>query len=200
MNTGEASSTPRKRGRPRDTRLHAEILDATAELVQELGYEKTTMERVAGRTGVSRATLYRWWDGKGQLVIESLMEKRKHPPVAIPDDFDAGLEELINSMVDSIVAPHNLDALLGLEYDSRYDTKLEQTLRASRVETTNVIESVFRQAKNSGRISKGFDEDTVYHLLYGGAMMMANHSRGSSKKKISQQLNAFFRLALHRNF
>lgn len=196
MGTGETSSAPRKWGRPRDTLLHTEILDATAELVEELGYEKTTTEKVASRTGVSRATLHRWWDGKGQLVIESLMEKRKHPPVAIPDDFDAGLEELIRSMVDSIVGSHNLDALLGLEYDSRYDAKLEKTLRSSRVETTNVIESVFRQAKDSARISKDFEEDTVYHLLYGGAMMIGNHSRSTSKKEISEQLLTFFRLAL----
>jgi AcrR family transcriptional regulator len=53
------------------------------------------MEKIAQRTGVSRATLYRWWDGKGQLVIEALMAQRKHPPRAITDDFEAGLEELV---------------------------------------------------------------------------------------------------------
>lgn len=197
MNTMTANTQPvRKRGRPRDTQLHAQILEATADLTRELGYNKTTMEKIAARTGVSRATLYRWWDGKGQLVIEALMAQRKHPPRAIVDDFDAGLEELIASTVDSLVSPHNLDAILGLEYDSRYDSKLEQSLRKSRVETTDIIREVFHEAKASGRVPEACDEDTLYHVLYGGVIAMANHHRAMSKKQIKEKMLSFFRLAL----
>jgi len=185
----------KKRGRPRDARLHAHILKSTADLTRELGYNKTTMEKIAQRTGVSRATLYRWWDGKGQLVIEALMAQRKHPPRAITDDFEAGLEELVTSMVDSLVSPHNLDAIIGLEYDSRYDKKLEKNLRESRVETTDIIREVFIGAKTSGKIPLDCDEDTVYHLLYGGTIALANHHRSMSGKQIKRKILTFFRMA-----
>ncbi len=186
-----------KRGRPRDAKLHAEIIEATADLTKELGYNKTTMEKIAARTGVSRATLYRWWDGKGQLVIEALMGQREHPPEVITDDFEAELEELVSSMVDNLIRPHNLDAILGLEYDSRYDAKLEKSLRRSRIDTTSVIADIFKEAKASGQVPEAYDEDTIYHMLYGAVITMANHSRSISKNKMKEKLLIFFRLAFN---
>jgi AcrR family transcriptional regulator len=77
----------RRAGRTRLTpqREH-ELYEAVLELLREVGYEAMTMDAVAARTHSSKATLYRQWKGKPELVIAAL---RDHKPVRI-DEIDTG--------------------------------------------------------------------------------------------------------------
>ncbi|MFQ5555400.1 MAG: TetR/AcrR family transcriptional regulator [Acidimicrobiia bacterium] len=47
------------------------ILQATHDLIVEDGYAKLTIEKVASRAGVARATIYRRWTGKQALVVDA---------------------------------------------------------------------------------------------------------------------------------
>jgi len=60
------------RGRPLDADLDATILGAAVALLAEAGYERMTMDAVACRAHVSKATIYRRWDSKASLVVEAL--------------------------------------------------------------------------------------------------------------------------------
>jgi AcrR family transcriptional regulator len=65
------------RGRPRDPLRRQAALDAAMALIAEVGYDRTTIDAIAGRAGVSRPTLYRYWpSGKGELVADALRERR----------------------------------------------------------------------------------------------------------------------------
>ncbi|HEX6312254.1 MAG TPA: TetR/AcrR family transcriptional regulator [Acidimicrobiia bacterium] len=59
----------RRPGRPRSTTADQAILDAALELFAELGYEGLSVEAVAGRAEVSKATIYRRYPSKSDLVI-----------------------------------------------------------------------------------------------------------------------------------
>ena len=59
-------------GRPRSARAHAAILEATLELLAERGLAALTMEGVAARAGVGKATVYRRWTSKTELVGEAV--------------------------------------------------------------------------------------------------------------------------------
>src|ERR1700754_4968285 len=61
-------------GRPRDSRLHQAILDATRELLTTGSYAELSMESVAARAGVGKKTLYRRWSSKAPLVAEAGLE------------------------------------------------------------------------------------------------------------------------------
>jgi AcrR family transcriptional regulator len=94
------SSTPLKRAHPgepasepkpsvvtrrRGAALEHALLDAAWEELQESGYPRLTMERVADRAGTSRAVIYRRWRNRPELVIAAM---RHHRPVlsgSIPD-------------------------------------------------------------------------------------------------------------------
>jgi AcrR family transcriptional regulator len=58
-------------GRPRSEEAHQAILDATLELLVEVGFSALTVEGVATRAGVGKATIYRRWSSKLPLVIEA---------------------------------------------------------------------------------------------------------------------------------
>ncbi|MFF2514416.1 TetR/AcrR family transcriptional regulator [Streptomyces sp. NPDC058086] len=50
----------------------AEIYEVVLGLLKDVGYEALTMDEIAAHTGCSKATLYRWWSGKAELVIRAL--------------------------------------------------------------------------------------------------------------------------------
>jgi AcrR family transcriptional regulator len=58
-------------GRPRSEEAHQAILDATLELLAEVGFSALTVEGVATRAGVGKATIYRRWPSKLPLVVEA---------------------------------------------------------------------------------------------------------------------------------
>lgn len=59
--------------RPRvEGEREAEIFDATARLLVEHGYDRLTLDAIATAVKASKATLYRRWSGKADLVIDSL--------------------------------------------------------------------------------------------------------------------------------
>lgn len=62
----------RRGGRPRDDIREAAILDAAYRLLAEVGYDGVTFEAVARRAGASKATLYRRWKSKREMVVAAL--------------------------------------------------------------------------------------------------------------------------------
>ena len=61
-----------QRGRPRSEKARKAILDATAELLLARGLSAVSMDAVAERAGVSKATIYRWWPTKETLALDAL--------------------------------------------------------------------------------------------------------------------------------
>ena len=55
-----------------------EILEATLEVLSDVGYDRLTMDAVALRAKASKATLYRRWNGKVSLVIDALHHHHQH--------------------------------------------------------------------------------------------------------------------------
>src|ERR1700752_4704934 len=72
-------------GRPRDEGREQAILDAAIDLVAEIGYDAMSIEAVATRARSSKATIYRRWPGKAELVAEA-MRRRSEPVLEdLPD-------------------------------------------------------------------------------------------------------------------
>ena len=68
--SNEPSTGPRHRPRVEGDR-EAEILEATIEVLAELGYDRLTMDAVASAAKASKATLYRRWSTKAELVVDA---------------------------------------------------------------------------------------------------------------------------------
>ena len=75
----QAVSDPARRpGRPRSERAEQAIIDATIEAIGEHGIDGVSCEDVASRAGVGKATLYRRWAGKEDLLIAAFEIGRAH--------------------------------------------------------------------------------------------------------------------------
>lgn len=81
----EAGSQSASAGRPRSEEAHRAILDATLALLVEIGYSALTVEGIAQRAGVGKATIYRRWPSKLPLVIEAFGELPTFEPSDLGD-------------------------------------------------------------------------------------------------------------------
>src|SRR5439155_22880130 len=66
-----AAGAPR-RGRPRSEKAKQAILTAASDLLLDRGLRAMSMDDVAERAGVSKATIYRWWASKELLALDAL--------------------------------------------------------------------------------------------------------------------------------
>ncbi|MEV6410627.1 TetR/AcrR family transcriptional regulator C-terminal ligand-binding domain-containing protein [Kribbella sp. NPDC051718] len=81
-----ADAGPRQRPRVEGGR-EDEILDATLATLAELGYDRLTMDAVATAAKASKATLYRRWSTKAELVADAISRAKGCP---MPEEVDTG--------------------------------------------------------------------------------------------------------------
>src|ERR1700726_2599355 len=86
-----AEGTPARRplGRRRDESRDPEILRAALDVLAETGYERMTMDAVAARARTGKATIYRRWASKAQLVVDAVASTG-HTGIAAADLPDTG--------------------------------------------------------------------------------------------------------------
>jgi AcrR family transcriptional regulator len=82
VESGEAP--PSRRGRPRDPEVDEAIRVATVDVLLREGYAHLTMEEVADRAGVGKASLYRRWPNKVALVVDAV-RRMADQWVEVPD-------------------------------------------------------------------------------------------------------------------
>jgi len=70
----EEPAKSRGGGRPRSEATRRAILTATLKLLREMPIQTLTIEAIAREAGVSKATIYRWWDSKASVVIDAFIE------------------------------------------------------------------------------------------------------------------------------
>ncbi len=92
-----------RRGRPRDPSRDEAIIDAAIDLLVRDGYDRLSMESVATEAGVGKATVYRRWSNKAELVIDAMATLK--PAV---DTIDSGtLDGDIELMVSASCSPRS---------------------------------------------------------------------------------------------
>ncbi len=74
----------RGRGRPRSERARLAILAAAGELMLEGGVNAASMEAIAERAGVSKATIYKWWPSRGAVALDGFLAQA-HDTIAVPE-------------------------------------------------------------------------------------------------------------------
>ena len=82
-----ASAPPSKLGRKRDHTRDPEILDAAIDVLAETGYDGMTIDMVAARAKAGKATIYRRWTSKAELVLDAVacMKAGDLDPEHLPD-------------------------------------------------------------------------------------------------------------------
>src|ERR687885_704622 len=91
-------------GRPRDPSRDGVIRAAILRLLAEVGYGALTMDAVAAEAGVGKATIYRRWRTKEDLVVDTISEVNRSE-IPLPDT--GTLEGDLRAMLHAVVAGIN---------------------------------------------------------------------------------------------
>ncbi|MBO2453704.1 TetR/AcrR family transcriptional regulator [Actinomadura barringtoniae] len=119
-------AVPRGRGEVREEA----ILLATLELLAEVGYDRMTMDAVAARAHASKATIYRRWPGKPELVVAAV-RRYAASPAAPPDESGDLRQDLLAVLLSMRAGLTGQDAalILGLMIAMRHDAELAAVVR-----------------------------------------------------------------------
>ncbi|BBY40814.1 TetR family transcriptional regulator [Mycobacterium mantenii] len=172
-------------GRPRDSRLHHAILDATRELLTTGGYADLSMESVAARAGVGKKTLYRRWPSKAPLVAEAVLAAYGGSgsfPVAETGDLRADLKAWLREHAAFLAEPPNaalVRALIAAAAARPADgDDLYQQLSVPQLAG---LMTRLRRAVQDGDLSADADLDAVAHALVGTMLFRALTHRGTGE-------------------
>lgn len=164
-------------GRPRDSRLHHAILDATRELLTTRSYAELSMESVAAHARVGKKTLYRRWSSKAPLVAEAVLEAYGGSgsfPVAETGDIRADLQSWLKEHADFLAAPTNaalVRALIAAAAARPADAEdLYKQLSAPQLAG---LLTRLRQGARDGQLRADADLDAVANALIGMLLLHA---------------------------
>jgi AcrR family transcriptional regulator len=160
-----------RRGRPRSARAQHAILDAAAELLLAHGLDAVSMDAVAERAGVSKATIYRWWPTKETLALEALYHQwdTGGPSLRATGSLRDDLLALLRPWIRRVRAhPHTGRVISALISETHTDPQFAEEYRTRFVEPRREpARAVFRRAIASGEIPAGTDIEVELDLLYG---------------------------------
>ncbi|MFI7387247.1 TetR/AcrR family transcriptional regulator [Streptomyces sp. NPDC049813] len=139
--TEPTATGPDRRPGGRTARVRAQVLDAVRAELAEGGYEALTLERVAARAGVHRATVYRRWRDVGGLLVDVIaaageMDWRPPDTGSLRGDLTALNQEIQESLV---VRPSFATALLAASFHSEQAARAQTALWADRYVQCEVL-------------------------------------------------------------
>jgi AcrR family transcriptional regulator len=158
-------------GRPRDPRIDAAILRATADLLVEIGYSNLTMAAVADRAGTTKTALYRRWSSKAELVHEAAFPTAPTAIGAAPGDFRGDVGAMIAATRDIFTSPAVRAALPGLIADMAADTELNTRVMGRFTDLFAAVRTRLAAARRRGDVHADIDPDRLIEVI-GGATML----------------------------
>lgn len=157
-----------KRGRPRNMETQNAILSASYDLLLESGFGAVTVEKIADRAKVSKATIYKWWPNKAAVVMDGFLSAAA-ARLPVPDTgsvFRDILEHATNmarftrsregSILLEIIGEGQVDSALAEAFRTRY-------VQPRRLEVHGILEKGLRR----GELKKDLDFALFTDLIYG---------------------------------
>lgn len=153
-------------GRPRDRAAGDAILDATLKLLAEEGYEGLTTDRIAEVAGVGKATIYRRWSSKEEVVAAAAMRLSAEVPTPDTGDLEADLRAIAEGLAAVFAQPATARLVAALLARMPHDPALAENLRqgflAARRRAAHVV---LERARERGEIASGVDLEIAVDLL-----------------------------------
>ena len=166
----------RRPGRPRSERAEQAIIEAALTLFAESGPDGLCIERVAARAGVGKATIYRRWPGKEDLLLAAIAAAKAPLPEPAGKSVRADLVDLLSSMCQSATDPRlarEFTLLLGegAKYPrlmARYKETIVQPRR-------DAMRAVIRHGVETGELRPDTDVEIAMLTLTGAVVARSRY-------------------------
>ncbi|GIP21103.1 TetR/AcrR family transcriptional regulator [Paenibacillus sp. J22TS3] len=157
-----------KRGRPRNMETQSSILSASYELLLESGFGAVTVEKIAERAQVSKATIYKWWPNKAAVVMDGFLSAAA-ARLPVPDTgsvFQDILEHATN-MARFMVSREG-SIFLEIIGEGQVDPALAEAFRTRYIQPRRLeVRDIMTRALQRGELEKNVDMALCTDLIYG---------------------------------
>jgi AcrR family transcriptional regulator len=164
----EEQPVRRGRGRPRDPQTDERIIEAAADLLRKRGFERMTVDEVAARAGVGKATVYRRWPSKDDLAVAA-MERLYALEIPQPDtgSIRGDLAESYRSVLSFVGSPEGSAYLKMSIAESVRDDRIAALYRRATERAEESARVMFVRAKERGELRPDVDLDCCVQWLGG---------------------------------
>ncbi|MGO4271174.1 TetR/AcrR family transcriptional regulator [Paenibacillus sp. TAF58] len=157
-----------KRGRPRNMETQQAILSASYDLLLEDGFGSVTVEKIADRAKVSKATIYKWWPNKSAVVMDGFLSAAS-ARLPVPNTGSAFSDILIHatSLAQFLTSREGtiITELLG---EGQFDSGLAEAYRTRYFQPRRLeARSLLELGVQRGELKKDLDIEISTDLLYG---------------------------------
>lgn len=155
-------------GRPRSQKSHQAMLQATLELLGEVGYQAMSIEAISGRAGVGKSTIYRRYKGKEELVADAIESIRQE--VLIPDtgSFIGDIDELVDNAAQITFNPPGKQAAIMIINSAANSDRFAQIYKQKYLEPRRkAFAVVVKRAKARKEIKADLDADLFFDAMSG---------------------------------
>jgi len=160
-----------KPARPTGARAQAReqaILDAALELLMEVGYDRLSMDALAERAHAGKATIYRHWSGKAQVVVEAV-RRLKNGGEPVPFPSTGSLRGDLLAALDQICcAATEVDAAIiaGVMTAMRSDPELAELVRSQILDNKKgEFDGIIDRAVRRGELPQGGSAALVEEVI-----------------------------------
>ncbi|WP_091067275.1 TetR/AcrR family transcriptional regulator [Micromonospora humi] len=159
------ADAPRSPGRPRSTRADEAIVEATLDLLAEGStIEALSIEAIAARAGVGKATIYRRWPGKEALLLDALRRLKGDPPRTRGRSVRDDLVQLVGA-VGQHVDPRARMIMPCLVPEVSRSSAHRQAYEAIIEPRREAMREVLRRAVERGELRADLDVEVAMALL-----------------------------------
>ena len=142
-----------------------EILRATVDVLSELGYDRLTMDAVAAAAKASKATLYRRWSGKAELVVDAIARSCPMPSAVDSGSLRSDLIELscgAGGFTDDVPMSVVAGLMTALHRDPELQRAFQERFLAPRL---GLVATIYQRAIDRGEISPDIDVELLANTL-----------------------------------
>jgi AcrR family transcriptional regulator len=186
---------PKPRGRQRSEESEEAILSAITVLLKAKPLRDISIEEIARKAGVGKATIYKWWPSKAYIAFDAFSKKlAEMVPIRDTGSAERDFKEQLQSLFAFFDTPAGLvlrhflaEGLVDGEFASLFRDRFIKPRREA-------IGEIFDRAVERGQIRRGLNREVVLDLIYGpGFYRILIRHEPLERTTVNEMVSALFR-------
>jgi AcrR family transcriptional regulator len=184
----DSTTTHRPRGRPRSQQADQAILSAALDLFAESGPDSLYIEQVAAKAGVGKATIYRRWPGKEEMLVAALASVGTQLPEPQGKSVRADLITLLSAICRDAADPRRARLFALMQGEGKRYPRLMAAYLATVVKPRReLVRSVLRRGVATGELRENTDIEAASFLL-DGAVLQSMYGTGPADARYARRV------------
>ena len=165
MSSSQRKPARRSTGARRSAEAEEAILQAAGEILQEAGYAGFSIEAVARRAKAGKPTIYRWWRGKADLLLDAY--HRQNPEIPVPDtgNLEEDLTVFVGTLLEHWRTTPSGNIFRSVLAEAQNDEAAAEAVRDYALDRRDHIAGIVKRARDRGEVASDTDPHAVAELV-----------------------------------